>query len=320
MPRVSHLTPEECRHLEAYEHKQRIIRDLVCSVAGHYLPALYLSGRAGIGKTYIVKDELKKCRKEPVYRNARVTAPGLFELFDKHADRTFVFDDVTNFLRDKAALQYLQGALDTDEPRIITRTVYGRDQIVVVTGGVIAISNVSLKDDAIAKSIQSRVVQHEFDATNAEIAAFMKHLVLEGRADTKGLSRSDSLKVVQFLIEETRNHALELDLRHLKKAAAFFRQWKDGQARNDWRELVRVDLRKPIRTAPASKQDELAEQRNFVETLLKKYPNDRERQIQEFEERFEKGNSTFYKRKSELENRRRDKRVVALDSSGNGRL
>lgn len=303
MPRPYELTPQEREALESYEEKLRLIRDLVRSVASRLQSAVYLSGPSGIGKTYTARKGLEDFGRQTVYRNARVTAAGLFELFAQHADDVIVLDDVANLFRDRISLQYLQAALDSDGPRVISRTVHGQDQQVAFTGGLIAISNLPLAEDPIARSIQSRAVHHEFDVTDAEIAAFMKHLVLEGKADTRGLSPDDSLMVVEFLIEEGKNRTRRLDLRHLGKSFGFFKQWREGQSETDWRDLVRVVLEKPILRSPRTKQEELHEQRTFIQALLSRFPGDSERQVEAFSAQFGMAKSTFYKRKREVESR-----------------
>src|SRR5262245_22160861 len=144
------LTADEQFHLENYLAKLDLLSDLVQGVAHRHHPALYLTGRSGIGKTYATQEVVRRSGRASTYRNARITPTGLFELFDKHADDVIILDDVASLLKEKQALQVLQGALDSSTPRRVTRTIHGRDESVLVTGGVIAISNVPLDDDPIA--------------------------------------------------------------------------------------------------------------------------------------------------------------------------
>ncbi len=298
MSRTRHqLSADEKFHLQNYQAKLETLRDLVRGVVKGYHPAAYLTGRAGIGKTYTVRDEVRKSGKVYAYRNARLTPTGLFELFDRYADDVIVLDDVASLFKDKAALQVLQGALDSEPPRRVTRTIHGRDEVVTVNGGLIAISNVPLEDDPIALSIQSRVVPHEFDATNDEIAALMKHLVLKRRKGLHGLTQGECLQVVDFLIAEAKRHALWLDLRHLAKSCGFFRQWRDGQATNDWRDLIRLTIRQPLKNGPLSKREEIDQQRDRVRRLMALYPNNVHRQIRESG----LSQSTFYVRRKEIQ-------------------
>lgn len=125
MPRVTHLlTADEQRHLQSYNAKSQTLRDLVRGVARGYHPAVYLTGRAGIGKTHTVMEEVERSGRPSTYRNARISPAGLFELFDQHAD------DVADLFKVQGALQILQGALDSKTPRRVTRTVHGHDQTV----------------------------------------------------------------------------------------------------------------------------------------------------------------------------------------------
>jgi hypothetical protein len=156
-----------------------------------------------------------------------------------------------------------------------------------------------LEDDPITLSIQSRVVPHEFDATNDEIAAFLKDLVLKRRKGLHGLSQGECLQVVSFLIGEAKQHALWLDLRHLAKACGFFRQWKDGHATSHWRNLVQLTIRQPLKNGPPSKQEEIEQQRDRVRRLMALYPRDVRRQIRESG----LAKSTFYVRRKEIQSK-----------------
>lgn len=297
MPRATHLlTADEQRHLQSYNAKSQTLRDLVRGVARGYHPAVYLTGRAGIGKTHTVMEEVERSGRPSTYRNARISPAGLFELFDQHADDVIVIDDVADLFKVQGALQILQGALDSKTPRRVTRTVHGHDQTVTVTGGLIAISNVPLDDDPIAASIQSRVVPHEFNATNDEVAAFMKHLVLSKRGMRHGLDRAACMSVVNFLTAEAKRHALWLDLRHLGKACGFYRQWADGHAATHWQDLVRLSIQQPIKSVPLTKKEEVAQQRDRVRRLMAQYPGDIHRQVKESG----LSQSTFYVRRKEV--------------------
>jgi hypothetical protein len=301
---IYHLSAHEKFHLQSYEAKEKTLRDIVRGVAMRHYAASYIAGRTGVGKTYIVEDEVGQSGRASTYRNARVTPAGLFELFDRHSDDVIILDDVASLLKEKQAQQILQGALDSRMARRVTRTIHGRDQSVLVTGGLIAISNLPLDDDPIAASIQSRVVSYEFNPTNDEIAAFMKHLVLMKRKGLYGLVREDCLCVVAFLVEEARQHAQWLDLRHLAKACGFYKQWRKGHAKNHWQDLVRVSIQQPLKNGPLSKQEEIARQRNLVRQMMSRYPGDVPRQIKESG----LSKSTFYVRRREIEAEEQRKR------------
>ncbi len=146
------------------------------------------------------------------------------------------------------------------------------------TGSIIAISNVPLRSDPLARALGSRIVILEHEPTDDEVAAFIRKLALKGFED---LTVDECMNVSEFIITETREFNLRLDLRHLTKAFQDFRQHKHGRSRTSWRDLVRTSLKKlaiePV--APFSKKEEIELQRQRVREALRKYPDDKRAQI-----------------------------------------
>lgn len=108
------------------------------------------------------------------------------------------------------------------------------------------------------------------------------------------MSSDECLEVVTFLITEMRDFDRRLDLRYLNKAYEDYRQYKDGNAKTGWKNLVRTSLRKlptELNVLP-TKQDEIRQQIELVGRLIEKYPKNRRRQIKESG----LSQSTFYER------------------------
>ena len=291
-------TPDALQ-LETLQARIRLLRDRVRSVANRYQTAAYIVGRPGVGKTYTVLDELHRRDWAPwAVRNARMTPLGLFRFFAEHPDRTLVLDDVGGLFDNRAALLILLAALDgrPDVPREITYQTKTNTDKLMFRGGVIAISNLPLRNDPIAKALGNRIVILEHEPSDAEVAAFMRHLV---EAGYQGLTPDDGREVVDFLIGESRRCDIRLDLRSLAKSTRDYLQFRDGHADTPWRELVRSTLRKlaDAELVPLiSKHQEIEQQRERVRQLVEMYPNDAERQ------RKESGlkKSTFYSRRREV--------------------
>lgn len=284
--------------LRNFEQKQQLIRDRVSSVVHGYHTAAYLVGRPGTSKTHTVREELEKTEIPWAYLNARMTPMGLFDFIAEHPEHIIVLDDIANLFKNDQAVQILLAALDgkPGEPRIVTYKSKDEDLKVLFSGGIIAISNIPLRSDPLARALGSRIVVLEHEPTDDEIAAFIRHLALQGFED---LSIDECMEIAEFINVESREYDLRLDLRHLKKAFQDFRQHKHGRSHTSWRDLVRTSLRKfPAEPASAlSKKDEIELQREKVRHAINKHPNDRHAQIEEAGLR----QSTFYNRLKEVQ-------------------
>lgn len=295
---VSAGQPSERDLLQSFEKKQQLIRDRVASVVHGYHTATYLVGRPGTSKTHTVRDELERLEEPWVYQNARMTPMGLFEFIAEHPEHIIVLDDIASLFKNDQAVQILLAALDgkPGEPRVVTYKSADVEQKVLFSGAIIAISNVPLRSDPLARALGSRIVMLEHEPSDGEIAAFMRHLATDGFQD---LSADECVEVAEFIISETREFNLRLDLRHLTKAFQDFRQHKHGRSQTSWRDLVRTSLRKlaiePITLS--SKKDEIELQRQKVRHAISKYPNDRHAQIAETGLK----QSTFYNRLKEVQ-------------------
>ncbi len=295
---VSVGQPTEQDLLHSFEQKQQLIRDRVASVVHGYHTAAYLVGRPGTSKTHTVRDELERLEEPWVYQNARMTPMGLFEFIAEHPEHIIVLDDIASLFKNDQAVQILLAALDgkPGQPRVVTYKSADVEQKVLFSGAIIAISNVPLRSDPLARALGSRIVMLEHEPSDGEISAFMRHLATEGFED---LSADECIEVAEFIISETREFDLRLDLRHLTKAFQDYRQHKHGRSRTSWRDLVRTSLRK-LATEPitiTSKKDEIELQRQKVRHAISKFPNDRHAQMAEAGLK----QSTFYNRLKELQ-------------------
>lgn len=290
--------PSDGDLLQSFEQKVQLIRDRVASVVHGYHTATYLVGRPGTSKTHTVREELERLEEPWVYQNARMTPMGLFGFIAEHPEHIIVLDDIASLFKNDQAVQILLAALDgkPGEPRVVTYKSADVEQKVLFTGSVIAISNVPLRSDPLARALGSRIVMLEHEPTDDEVAAFMRHLAMDGFED---LSVDECVEVAEFIIAETREFNLRLDLRHLTKAWQDYRQHKHGRSRTMWRDLVRTSLRKlaiePITLF--SKKDEIELQRQKVRHAISQFPNDRHAQIAETGLK----SSTFYNRLKEVQ-------------------
>jgi hypothetical protein len=283
--------------LNDLQRKFQLIEDRVSSVVHGYHTACYLVGRPGTSKTFTVKKELERLAVHWFLQNARMTPMGLFSVLAEHPEHVVVLDDVSSLFANDQAMQILLAALDGEpkRPRTVSYRSKDIDMKVIFTGSIIAISNVPLRCDPLARALGSRVVQLEHEPSDDEIAAFMRHLAAQG---IDGLSSNECTEVADFIVGETLGQKLRLDLRHLNKAWQDYRQWKDKKAKSHWKDLVRTSLKKlasePL--VPRTKKDEIDLQRQKVRDALKRFPNDTPAQIAASGLK----SSTFYARRKEV--------------------
>jgi hypothetical protein len=269
----------------------------VGSVAHLYHTAIYMVGRPGTSKTYTVREELGRLGEPWVYQNARMTPMGLFGFLADHPEHVIVLDDIASLFKSDQAVQILLAALGGKPgmPRTINYKSKDEDHKVEFAGGIIAISNVPLRSDPLARALGSRLTVVEHEPSDEEIGAFMRLLALRGYED---MTPAECLEVAEFLVEETREFDQRLDLRHLTKGWQDYRQYKHGFALTPWKDLVRTSLTRPAmeEILLISKQEEKELQRQMVRDLMEKYPNDTQRQLAEWPH----SKSLFYARRREV--------------------
>ncbi len=252
---------------------------------------------SGTSKTFTVRETLVAIDAPWAYQNARMTPMGLFGFLADHPEHTIVLDDIASLFKSDQAVQILLAALggEPGKPRTISYKSKDEDHKVEFCGGVIAISNVPLQSDSLARALGSRLTIVEHEPSDEEIAAFMRFLALQG---SKDMTPEECLEVADFLVQETREYSQRLDLRHLTKGWQDYRQHKHGKALTHWKDLVRTSLSKlamePI--LPMSKREDLELQRQKVREALDRFPNDRQAQIEESGLK----PSTFYIRRKEV--------------------
>jgi len=241
---ISPLFTEDERHLLEFERLRDFVRDRTCSVAERYQNGFFLTGRAGTGKTRLVTDTLDQLRTLWTYRNARMSAMGLYALLEEHQEHAIVLDDIGSLFDQLPALQILLAALGgrPGRPRPVTYTIKEKNErkSFDFSGSIIAISNVTLRRDPLADAVASRIPTLEHNPTDDQIAAFMRHQSLSGFED---LDWKECLQVVEYVIESSRANDYPLDLRWMERGWQDFRLVKHGKALRTWRELVTSSMK-----------------------------------------------------------------------------
>lgn len=295
------LSPEDHQHYLTFQRRCNFLRDRTQSVAGAYQTGVYICGRPGSGKTFTVLKTLKEIKDAKyIFRNSRMTPMGLYEELAEHPEHVFVLDDIPSLLDHRQALQILMAALGgkPGEARPVTYSTKRKNdrRSLKFSGGIICISNVPLRHDPLAEAIVSRVVLHEHDPSDEELAAVMRHTAMQG---TNVLTPGECLEVVECVISQCRTHDFRLDLRYLDKGLQDYRQFKEGKTLCSWEDLIQASMKQvhePNLFAKLSKQQEIELECERVLQLMRAYPGNTPRQIAESA----LSKTTFYERRRML--------------------
>jgi Cdc6-like AAA superfamily ATPase len=233
--------------LARQEDRLKVIQDRVRGVADHDYTGFYLHGPPGTSKTYTVRTHLDRLGTPHQYRSGHLTPLGLFELLAEHPDEVIVLDDVGHIFEQKVTLQILLAALGSQPSDVGKRVVRYRRQADVRTihfsGGVIFISNLSLHKAALLQALKSRVHCLHYDPTDEELAGLMLSISEKGWAvNGHYLNPAECKVVAEFVINESQQLGVRLDLRALDKGFRDYAQWAEDRAETNWKDLVRFTI------------------------------------------------------------------------------
>jgi hypothetical protein len=241
---------------DALNERLKLLRDQVIGVAKGYSTGLYLHGPAGHGKSHAIVSTLTERGVPFEHHQGHVTPVGLIETLSEHPDGIIVFDDVSEILDHRIALQALLAALgrpvgrkesDPDaHVRFIKYKRQGQEHVIRFTGGLIALSNLPLKlGGKLVMAVASRIDVIHYRLSDEEAAALMLDIGAQGYADHKGrtLTPEAATEVAHYVIHESLRAERPFDLRDLTHKGLPKRlQFEQGDAECDWKDLVRAAL------------------------------------------------------------------------------
>lgn len=289
--------------------QQSLIRDRIRAVVHQTANGVYLHGRAGVSKTYMVRTTLEGLGQRYAYSNGHLTPVGLFELIEANPNSVVVLDDVTAIFGASKALQILLAALGTPHDGSRTRTVRYKtattDKVVYFEGSIIAISNLSLGEHSnqVLQALQDRVHVMAYEPTDDEIEAQIYEIA---GTSPRGVAAIEAIEVAAFLFKECRLLGIRPSVRlFIDKAIADYRLWKDENSESHWHDLVRSSVRQLVipqqhGLRDMTRKDQIAAERKLVADICAAYCN-REARLRAWKENTGKSQSAFYRRFQELE-------------------
>ena len=191
-------------------------------------PSLVITGSAGTGKTFLVKDTLTKMglkeSNEFVHFKGRATAAGLFVTLYDNCDKIIVLDDCDSVFKDPDAVNMLKAALDSYDTRNISYITSKplKDQSGThlprsfeFTGKIIFISN--LDQSTLDEAIRSRSFVSDISMTTEQMFMRIEGLMekMEDKIPTK--AKQQAMTIMKELHEKY--DGISVNLRSFIKAA-----------------------------------------------------------------------------------------------------
>jgi len=197
-------------------------------VARGVQPSLLVTGGAGLGKTFLVKQTLQSCglreSYEFVHYKGRSTAAGMFITLFQNSNKIVVFDDCDSIFKDTDAVNMLKAALDSYDTRRISyitskplKDEHG-DPIPTTfefTGKVIFISNIS--QSALDEAIKSRSFVADIALTTQQMFERIESLMQKMEPSIPLPAKEQAFALMQKL--DSKFEGVQINLRSFIKAA-----------------------------------------------------------------------------------------------------
>ncbi len=295
--------------LESLHRQQSLIKDRIRAVVHREANGVYLHGRPGSSKTYLVQNTLESRGERYTYSNGHLTPVGLFDLIEENPQSVIVLDDVSAIFEQPKALQILLAALGTPHDGSRIRTVRYKtatvDKVAHFEGSIIAISNLQLAGhaNAVLEALQDRVHVMAFEPTDAEVEAGIYEIA---GTSPRGVTVREAAEVADFLLEQCREMGLRPSVRlFMDKALPDYRLWRAGNTESDWHDLVRSSVRQMVipqqrGLRDLTRKDQIASERNIVRDICATFSSRKDR-LKAWRTKTRKGQSAFYRRVKELE-------------------
>lgn len=195
-------------------------------------PSLLITGSPGVGKTYLVTEQLKESGAPFIHIKGRSTAAGMYTALWENNGKIILFDDCDSVFGSDDAVNVLKGALDSYGERSISwlagrqlKTGTGEKvpTTFVFTGRIIFISN--LPQRKIDDAIKSRSFVIEVALTPEDMIAKMRKELVNVLPSVPKYLKQTALNFIERTASKT--DTLELNMRTLIKAIKIIEEVDD---------------------------------------------------------------------------------------------
>lgn len=203
-------------------------------------PSLLVTGVAGIGKSYLVRQRLENgglTEGDEWHLMGGHSSPmGLYKFLHDHCDSTIVFDDCDSVFKDETSINILKSALDSFAVRRVcwqsARMPEDLEPQFEFTGQIIFISNMDACQ--IDEAVKSRTIVIDLQMSRTEICEYLHELtpVIEPQMDM--IEKNEVLKYLEDNCQAFENFNIRTFIKacRIRKSAD-----KHG---NDWKKMIMV--------------------------------------------------------------------------------
>lgn len=243
----------------AYEDQLEDLKALITLTVKGASNALFIAGRGGVGKTFVVEETLNKLglRDGDGYfkQTGSASAAGIYRLLFQHRKDVVLFDDADGALADQDGRNLIKAATDTKKVRKLAwaknaKNLVDGDEITDAqidagmlptsyefTGRVIFISNLPINKLDPDRALRTRALMISIDPTDEEVINFMHKIVdkipLEDGLTLDHDERDEVVKMIDSGAKE------DLNIRKLVRSLNIRASAKAGGIAS-WERLVKL--------------------------------------------------------------------------------
>ena len=203
-------------------------------------PALLITGSPGIGKSFIVNDEIKKANfvkgKDWVKVKGKSSAAAMYISLFKNNGKLIIYDDCDSIFEDEDGVNTLKGALDSaEEEREITwgsakpikdpETGKQIPSTFLFSGRVIFISNIALKNFKKIGAIKSRSFVLEVALSPQDMVKYIEEKLPEIKKNEPMSLKKTAMNTIKSVA--TTNEDIQLNMRTVLKAIVILKNVSD---------------------------------------------------------------------------------------------
>lgn len=227
--------------LYSIKEKFEYIRNLVDMVIKGIQPSVLITGQPGVGKSYVVRDTLRKAgmkMDEDYIQVSGHSSPfGLYKLLHDNRDATIVFDDTDSLFNNDISANILKAALDSYDRRYISWYSNVAEQKELdpsfeFTGNIIFISNMFA--ERIDSAIRSRAFCFDLQMTKDEISEHMQNIIDNVEPNVSSKLKQETLDYLKTIHDTFELYSLRTFIQSIRIRAYC-------QDKNlNWKEMIQV--------------------------------------------------------------------------------
>lgn len=210
-------------------------------VANKNAKGLLLYGETSLGKSYRVKEVLKRLgKKDYLFVSGHITPMKFYSKMYQAKDDLVIFDDV-DILNNIIILNMIKAGLNENSSNVVEYHTSKKMDIpssFVFSGQMIILLNAIPEKNEHLKAIESRILKYNLKFTREEILKIIFEIA--HKKEIEGTTIEDRIKIANFLKKNTNKATKNLNIRLYLQAIDFFKwnkeNWEDltlQQIQND---------------------------------------------------------------------------------------